>query len=65
MVTGTQGCVTALKASLVDMVYTARLIPGDEADLKFDESTQPIANKLRISPNTLPVIRKAYDLHSQ
>ena len=50
-------------ATLVDVVYSARLLLEDDDDQSLDTHSAP--GKLRLSPETVPAIREAYDLHAQ
>lgn len=52
-------------ATLVDVLYAARLVLENDDEQGFDESSQGIVGKLKISPDTLPGIREAYDQHAQ
>lgn len=56
---------SAAPATLVDVIYTARLVLEHDAEQELDESSQDIVGKLRINQDTLPGIRDAYDQHAQ
>ena len=45
------------------LVVNPPALPLDEPEL--DETSQGVAGKLKISPDTLPGIREAYDEHAQ
>lgn len=55
----------AAPATLVDVIFAARLVLEQDDVREFDESSQGIVGKLRLSIETLPAIREAYDLHTQ
>jgi len=52
-------------ATLVDVIYAARLVLENSDEQELDESSQDIVGKLKISQDTLPAIRDAYDQHAQ
>ena len=52
-------------ASLVDVIYAAKTILDTAEDEEFDAAHQDIVGKLKVSAETLPAIRDAYDLHAQ
>ena len=55
----------AAPATLVDVIFAARLVLEQDDVREFDESSQSVVGKLRLSIETLPAIREAYDLHTQ
>ena len=55
----------AAPATLVDVIFAARLVLEQDDVPEFDESSQGVVGKLRLSIETLPAIREAYDLHTQ
>ena len=52
-------------ATLVDVIYAARLVLENDDEQELDEPSQGVVGKLKISPDTLPGIREAYDQHAQ
>lgn len=52
-------------ATLVDVLFAARLLLDGDDEEEFDESSQGIVGKLKINTETLPGIREAFDQHSQ
>ncbi len=52
-------------ATMVDVLYAARLVLENDDEPELDETSQGVAGKLKISPDTLPGIREAYDEHAQ
>lgn len=55
----------AAPATLVDVIFAARLVLQQDDGPEFDESSQRVVGKLRLDIETLPAIREAYDLHAQ
>ena len=55
----------AAQASLVDVVYLARLLIDNEDEIAGDSSFQQPASKLNVSADSLPALREAYSLHAQ
>lgn len=56
---------TGAPATLVDVIYAARLVLDNDDEQELDESSQGVVGKLKINPDTLPGIRDAYDQHAQ
>lgn len=52
-------------ATLVDVVYTATVVLADDGEIELQDATQGTAGKLRLSADSLPAIREAFELHSQ
>ena len=52
-------------ASLVDVIYAAKTILEIGDDEELAESDQDIVGKLKVSAETLPALREAYDMHAQ
>jgi len=52
-------------ATLVDVIYAARLVLDSDDEQELDESSQGVVDKLKINPESLPRIREAYDLHAR
>ena len=52
-------------ATLVDVMYSARLLLEDENDEKLEATTHSAPAKVRLSLETVPAIREAYDMHAQ
>lgn len=52
-------------ASLVDVIYAAKTILETPEDEELDAANRDIVSKLKVSADTLPAIREAYDLHAQ
>lgn len=52
-------------ATLVDVVYTARQVLLGEDDVDINEATNGTAGKLKLSMESLPAVKEAYDRHSQ
>ncbi|MEM8816439.1 MAG: HDOD domain-containing protein, partial [Pseudomonadota bacterium] len=51
-------------ATLVDIVYTAKLIIDDsKAESRLAETTEPAPAKLDVTAETLPQVREAWSLH--
>ncbi len=51
-------------ATVVDVMYSARLLLEDDEEEKLEASTHHAPAKVRLSVDTLPAIREAYDLHA-
>ena len=52
-------------ATVIDVMYSARLLLEDEDDEKLDASTHSAPAKVRLSLETVAAVREAYDLHAQ
>ena len=52
-------------ATLIDVIYSARLLLEDDDDEKLEATANSAPAKVRLSLDTLPAIREAYDLHAQ
>ncbi len=53
-------------ATMIDVIYAAQLIlQQDDQEDPLAETTDDIVAKLRLSSDTWPTLREAYDLHSQ
>ncbi|MDJ0812372.1 MAG: HDOD domain-containing protein [Woeseiaceae bacterium] len=53
-------------ASMIDVIYAAQLIlQQDDQDDPLAESTDDIIARLRLTTDSWPSVREAYDLHSQ
>ncbi|MGI9271352.1 MAG: HDOD domain-containing protein [Woeseiaceae bacterium] len=52
-------------ASFVDVVCAARMVLEHDDDEELDGASASLADKMRISPDSLPGIREAYDQHAQ
>lgn len=52
-------------ATLVDVVYAAKLLLDTPENESLPETDAATSNKLRINDAALPAIREAYDLHAQ
>ena len=51
-------------ATVIDVMYSARLLLEDDEEEKLEASTHSAPAKVRLSIDTLPAIREAYDLHA-
>ena len=51
-------------ATVVDVMYSARLLLEDDEEEKLEASTHTAPAKVRLSIDTLPAIREAYDMHA-
>ncbi|MDJ0749203.1 MAG: HDOD domain-containing protein [Woeseiaceae bacterium] len=56
---------TNASASLVDVVFLARQVLDDAANLENDDSCKVPAGRLNVSPDNFPSIQEAYELHAQ
>ena len=52
-------------ATLVDVIYSARLLLDAEDDETLEATTHSAPAKVRLSLDTAPAIREAFDLHAQ
>ena len=52
-------------ASLVDVIYSARLLLDGDDEEQLAQDTHSAPGKLRLSVDSLPAIREAFDLHAQ
>jgi len=51
-------------ATVVDVMYSARLMLEDDEEEKLEASTHSAPAKVRLSVDTLPALREAYELHA-
>ncbi len=51
-------------ATVIDVMYSARLLLEDDEEEKLEASTHSAPAKVRLNVDTLPAIREAYDLHA-
>jgi HD-like signal output (HDOD) protein len=56
---------SASKASVVDVVYLAKIVLAKSDDLAEDDSFTGSAGKLNLNADALPEIYEAFDLHAQ
>lgn len=52
-------------ATLVDVIYAARMVLKNDDDQDLEEMSPSVIRKLKINPDTLPAIRDAYEKHAQ
>lgn len=52
-------------ATFVDVIYAARLVLENDDEQELDAASQDIVGKLKISTDSLPGLREAYDQHAQ